>query len=339
MKRITISLLLGSFFFLSNAQKLVETEIRVNLRDGSTFTGKTVMGNVSFVTAYGKLEIPLQSVTALELGIQADKASEPKIINLIKQMGNSDETMRKSAYDELVKMSIGAIQVISDFIYSEKYVPAEYTDYTPEAALNELKSLHGADESVSDKDVITIDGMYTMGGTYDFKKIELKTEYGTLTLPKEKIRHIDVLYTPSGDGSEKNFVLLGSKHISSNTNGGWLKTGIMVKQGQKINISATGEVTFASLSNNKYKPDGKIAGSTTSTEYDYGEGDYGYGTSSAYPVYGNVVFKIGEGGTAQKAGAKFNGSANASGMLYIAIYETVYNASNTGSYNVRVGVK
>jgi len=314
-----------------------ETEVRVNLRDGSSFSGKTVMGNISLVTDYGTLNIPLQSVTSLDLGITADKSSESKIINLIKQMANSSEEMRKGAYEEMTRMEIRSIPVISNFIYSEKYQPAEYTDYTPEAALNELKSLHNVDESFSDKDIVTIDGQYTMGGSYDFKKIDLKTEYGLLSLPKEKIKHIDVLYTPSGDGSDKVFILLASKHISSNSNGGWFKTGIMLKQGQKLTISATGEISFASLSNNKYKPDGTVSGTSTGSEGL--EGDYNYGSGSTYPTYGNVVYKIGESGTALKAGAKFSGTASQQGMLFISIYETVYNASNTGSYNVKVSVK
>lgn len=338
MKKLFLFILFNVFYFYSLTQN--QTEMRVTLRDGSSFIGKVLMGKVTLVTDYGKLEIPIQNVTSIELGIISDKTLEPKIVNLIKQMGISDENLRKSAYEELTKMSIGAIGIIRDFIYSEKYVPAEYTDYTPEAALNELKSFHSVNESISDKDIIIIDGVYTIGGMYDFKKIELKTDYGTLTLPKEKINRMDMLYTPSGDANERNFILLGAKHISSNPNGGWLKTGIMVKYGQTINISATGEITLASLSNNKYKADGKVVGSATgASEYGYGEGDYSYGTASAYPVYGNVVFKINDNGAVQKAGAKFTGNANASGMLFISIYETVYNPANTGSYNVKVSVR
>ena len=339
MKKLISVISFAAICIISFSQSKNETEVRVALRDGSSFSGKTLMGNVSLVTDYGKLEIPLQNVTSLDLGITPDKSNETKIINLIKQMGNSDENMRKSAYEELSKMNIGSVQIISDFIYSEKYQPAEFTDYTPEGALNELKAALSVDESISDKDIVTIDGQYTMGGTYDFKKIDLKTEYGMLSLPKEKIKHIDVLYTPTGDGSDRNFVLLGSKHISSNGNGGWFKTGIMMKQGQKLNISASGEITFASLSNQKYKPDGKISGAATTTDVDYGEGDYNYGSSSTYPTYGNVVYKLGETGTVMKAGAKFNGAVQGSGMLFLSIYETVYNASNTGSYSVKVSVK
>ena len=111
----------------------------------------------------------------------------------------------------------------------------------------------------------------------------------------------------------------------------------MVKQGQKLSITASGEVTFASLSGSKYKPDGSIAGAATAPVAEY-EGDYNTGTT--YPSYGNVVYKIAESSTqVLKAGAKFNGTAAASGMLFISIYETVYNASNAGSYTVKISIK
>jgi hypothetical protein len=203
--------------------------------------------------------------------------------------------------------------------------------------LLELQSKYNVTDGFSSKDVIAIDYEYSMGGKYEFSKIDLKTEYGTLSIPKEKIKHIDVLYTGDGAGDDLTFKLLATKHISSNTNGGWLKTGIMVKNGQKLTITANGEVTFASLSGSKYKPDGSIVGSTTTTTDSY-EGDYNYG--STYPTYGNVVYKIGENSTqVLKAGAKFSGTVQSSGMLYISIYETVYNAANAGSYTVKISLK
>ena len=61
------------------------------------------------------------------------------------------------------------------------------------------------------------------------------------------------------------------------------------------------------------------------------------GSGTTYPSYGNVVYHIGDNSAeALKAGAKFTGTAKTSGMLYISIYETVYNAANTGSYTVRI---
>ncbi|MBL0329481.1 MAG: hypothetical protein IPP64_08715 [Bacteroidetes bacterium] len=335
MKKI-IGIALVAFGALGmNAQN--DVELKLTLRDGNVVSGTSKIASVSLTTAYGKLEVPIKNVTALDLGIVSDKATTDKVGNLIKQLSNSNEQMRKTAYDELVKMDIKAIPAISDFIYSSKYEPSTYTDYTADAAIGELQSKFNVLDNISDKDVVSIDYEYSMGGIYEFAKIDLKTEYGTLSIPKEKIKHIDVMYTGDSGSGDMTFKLLATKHISSNTSGGFLKTGIMLKQGQKFSITASGEVTFASLSGSKYKPDGSIAGTTTAPIADY-EGDYGSG--STYPAYGNVVYKIGETSTqVLKAGAKFNGVAATSGMLYISIYETVYNASNTGSYTVKISLK
>jgi hypothetical protein len=314
-----------------------DVELKLTLRDGNVVSGTSRIASVSLSTAYGKLEIPIKNVTALDLGVSGDKAVNEKAANLVKQLSNSNEQMRKNAYDELVKMDIKGIPAISEFIYSSKYEPSTYTDYTADAALSELEAKYNVEGAISDKDVVSIDYEYSMGGSYEFVKIDLKTEYGTLSIPKEKIKHIDVMYSGDSGNGDMTFKLLGTKHISSNTAGGWLKTGIMVKQGQKLSITASGEVTFASLSGSKYKPDGSISGSTTTGVNEY-EGDYSTGTT--YPSYGNVVYKIGESSTQTlKAGAKFNGTAASGGMLFISIYETVFNASNTGSYTVKISLK
>lgn len=311
-------------------------ELKLTLRDGNILSGQSKLGNISLVTDYGKLEIPLKNVSSIDIGITPDNANSEKIIATVKQLSNSSEEMRKNAYDALTKMSIGTIPVINDFIYSEKYEPAEYTDYTAQMVLSELQSIYNVSDGYSSKDIVQIDYEYSMGGTYSFKAIDLKTEYGTLNIPKEKIKHIDVTYIDATGSGEKAFVLQANKHISGNANGGWLRTGIMVRSGQKLNISASGEITLASLSNGKYKPDGSVKSANENNEY---PDEFYDGGSTSYPNYGNVVYRIGETGTALKAGAKFSGIIKNSGVLYISIYETVYNSNNQGSYSVKVSVK
>jgi len=305
-------------------------EFKLTMRDGNIMSGVSGIASVSLVTDYGKLEIPIKNVTSIEFGIAPDIANKAKIENLLKQLSNTAEDQRKSAYDELEKLDIRAIPVISDFMLSSDYTPSENTDYTPEMLLAELKSKYNVEDDYSDKDIVTIDFDYKMGGSYALKSISLKTEYGNLDIPKEKIKNVEVTYE-NMDESLKTYKLMASKHISSNQNGGWLNTGISVKSGQKLTITATGEVSLASLSGNKYHPDG----STGSTPATNSEDDYS-ATASTYPSYGNVVYKIGESGTMMKAGANFNGTVKQSGVVYISIYETVYNASNTGFYTVKV---
>ena len=304
-----------------------KVELKLSLRDGNVISGtSTSIKTVLLVTDFGKLEIPIKNVSSIDFGITPDVTSKTKVENLIKQMADPTEEKRQAAYDELVKMSINTISVLSDYIYGENYQMSEYTDYSPENALSEMKSLYGVDESYNNKDIINIDYEYNIGGEYAIKSISLKTEFGELNIPKEKIKNVEVSYFDALNG-DKTFKLRASKHISGNENDGWLSTGIKVKSGQKINISAFGEITLESLSGNKYTPDGN-----TSTEY---ENDY----SSTYPTYGNVVYRIGEEGESIKAGSKYSGTAKASGIIYLSIYETVFNASNTGFYSVKVSVK
>ena len=322
---VILAFVIAGFTVYSQKEKI---ELKLSLRDGNVISGtSTSITNVSLNTDYGKLDIPVKNVSSLEFGITSDNANKGKIINLIKQMNDPAEEKRQAAYNELVKMSIGSIPVISDYICGSEYQSSEFTDYTPDGALSEMKSTYGVDDGYKDKDVVTIDYEYTMGGTFALKTISLNTEYGILEIPKEKIKEVDVSYYDEKSG-DKAFKVIASKHITGNKDGGWLNTGIKVKKGQRININASGEVTLESLSGNKYTPDGNTSSSDYESEY-----------SSTYPSYGNLVYKIGEDGETIKAGSKYTGTIKESGTLFLSIYETVFNASNTGSYSVKVSVK
>ena len=318
-----------------------QVDVKLNLRDGSTISGTTSMNDVVLKTNYGQLTIPIQSVSTIMVGIGYNKSVSDKANTYLKILnGNNSEELKKGAYDDLIKLGIKAISAINNFLDDSKNTTDELVTgaYTIDQALAELKNNFNISDVAKMDDVVMIDNEYSMGGVFDFLKLDVKTEYGSLSIPKDKIKTMEISYSLPGDGSEIVLKLLASKHISGNQTGGWLKTGINLKQGQKFSINASGEVTLASLSNQKYKPDGSYVASngtsypTTNTEE--------YPSSATYPTYGNVVYKIGETASdVLRAGAKFNGTSNNSGMLYISIYETVYNAANTGSYTVKISLK
>lgn len=323
-----------------SAQKQVE--VKLNLRDGNTVIGTTSMNDVVLKTTYGQLSVPIQNVNTVVVGIGKDKMLNDKAQPYLKILNsNATEDTKKGAYADLMKLGVKAIAAINDFQSDPKNnTELELTgDYTVDNVLNELKNNFNIDDVSRINDVVTIDGEYTMGGAWDFLKVDVKTEYGTLSIPKEKIKNMDITYNEPNSGNDIILKLQASKYISGNQNGGWLKTGINLKQGQKFSIISTGEVTLASLSNQKYKPDGSYT-ATNGTTYPATNNTDEYSSGTSYPVYGNVVYKIGE--TAYdvlRAGAKFNGTAKTSGMLLISIYETVYNAANTGAYTVKISLK
>ncbi len=335
MKKIILSLCL---FTIVNAFAQKQAEVNLELHDGNVIKGTAAFNDVDLTTPYGKLLIPVAKVSNIKIGYGRDKSGADKALAQIKLLNTGNEDIRKNAYSELLKMGVKAISAFEDFYADPKnLMDSDYTgEFTVDNAYEEIKSTNNISDNSSPDDVITIDGSYTMGGAYNFTKLDVKTEYGTLSIPKEKIKSIDV-FVSSGDGKgELIFKLMASKHISGNQNGGWLKTGITLKSGQKFNITANGEVTLASLSNNVYKPDGSTKSASSS---EYSGGDYDGGSGNTYPTYGMVVYKVGDASYENlKAGAKFTGSAKTSGMLYISIYETVYNANNKGSYNVKISV-
>ena len=310
-----------------------KTEFTLTLKDGNVVTGGAKINNIVLSTDYGKLEIPIKNVTSIELGIHADNSQKSKLENLAKQLANSNEEMRSNAYKEIISMPVTVIPVLEDISYSANYIPGDFNDYSLNNAIAELKATHNVPNDYKTKDIVSIDYEYSMGGVFNFKSIELKTEYGTLTIPRNKIEKIDVMFYDASEGAGmKTFKLFANKHITGNKDGGWLKTGIMVKTGQTIDVLSSGEITLASLSGSAYKPDGSHKNSSSN--------DFVASSStSTYPVYGNTVFKIGDSGTSVKAGDKYKGKASNTGMLYLSIYETVYNASNTGFYVVKLKVK
>jgi len=331
MKKTAFLLLILGISFITYSQN--KTEFTLTLKDGNVVTGTTKITNVLLVTDYGKLEIPVKNVSSIELGIHPDYTQKSNIVNLSKQLSNSNAELRENAYKSLITLGASSIPVLEEVMYSAEYTSGEFSDFSLMSAIAELKSIHNIHNNYKINDVVSMNE-YNMGGKYDFSSIELKTEYGALTIPREKIEKIEVMYYDATEGEGmKTFKLFATTHISGNTIGGWLKTGITVKNGQSIDIISSGEVTLASLSGNQYKPDGSYK--------NVGTTDYAPNVSSSltYPVYGNTVFKIGEAGTLMNAGANYKGKAATSGMLYLSIYETVYNAANTGFYIVKLKVK
>lgn len=298
----------------------------------------SLFNDVELVTDYGKLMIPIANISNVTVGIGKDNASVSQVLPLLKLLNTSqNEEARKSAYNDLVKMSPKILYTIEQFMADPKNIgETDYSgSYTIDNAEEEIRSQANLSDDAPYLDVLTIDGHFTMGGIYSFAKLDVKTEYGTLTIPKEKIKSMDILaWSPLSNG-EFSFRLQANKHISGNQNGGWLKTGINLKTNQSFQITAAGEVVLASLSNGKYKPDGTYApGNSSGTN---GEETAYNADNGVAPVYGQVVYKIGEGSyETNKAGKKFSGTAKQSGMLYLSIYETVYNPANTGSYTVKV---
>jgi hypothetical protein len=333
MKKIFIAF----FIFLSiniQAQPGEKTDIvtyTIHLRNGDILTGTTKTRNIIVSTEYGTLGMPIKNISQIKFGIKNPLLERDLIDGYINKLYSAKPEEQKWGFEMLGNQEVGAISILTDFINSEKNVAVLNQEYSPENALKILKGVHNIDNLTPINDIISYDDKCVIEGTCNFGgDLAVETQFGLLSIPRKNISVIDVFYNANTEAENANklFNVLANKNISSNNDAGFLNTGVSVKIGSTISISATGKVTLASLSGNTYTPDGGVNGAPAPND----------GGTNA-PSYGGLVFKIGENGPVQKAGSNLKVKANADGIIYFAIYETVFDPKNAGSFKVKLKVE
>jgi hypothetical protein len=302
--------------------------LTVHLRNGDIISGVTNMRTLSVSTAYGQMAFPLSAINSVKVGIKNPEIEKETITQLVDKLSSLKPEDQRAAFNNLVQQEPGAICIIKDYMNTDLYTAGVNPEYSAEAAIQQLYSNNAIDEREPTDDVIRFDDNYSIMGTCNFiGNLQIENAFGVLEISRKMAKMIEVSYESPDESVTKNFMLPANKNISGNADAGFLNTGITIKAGTQFSITANGTVTIASLSNNMYTPDGGVNGGPAPNDG---------GTNT--PTYGNVVFKIGENGQVLKAGAAYKGKATTSGVLMMAIYETVFNPQNTGAYKVKVKV-
>ena len=326
MKKI-IRLFLLLAFIQASVAAMAQNErpvFTLKMRNGDIITGIADVSSITFKTSYGDLAFPIKEVASVTLGINTFGVDKTQVMDYLNTIQNGSLSDASVDFDKLIKMEVGAIPYIKEYMESPAYKKKEGSDISVELAYDVMLSRHNIPKAFRTKDVLQTNGATSIEGSYEFESLTLETDYGRLSVNRSKISSIAVIFKEVDNAGIGNYKLYANQHIAGNTNGGWANTGILVRKDQLIKIIASGQVNIASLSNNAYTPDGGVNGTP--------------GPKSAEPSYGSLVFKIGENGPMMKAGDNYSGKSNATGIIYISIFESVYNAANTGSYAVKVSV-
>ncbi|MBS1595333.1 MAG: hypothetical protein JST90_13535 [Bacteroidetes bacterium] len=298
------------------------TFFTVKMRNGDVITGMTEISSISFKTAYGDLAMPIRDVSAITLGINTTGVDKNQVRDLLDKVQNGALNEASSAFDRLLKMEVGIVPVVKEYLSSATYKKRENSDFSVDLLYDVLLSRYNLPKNFHTKDLLQTTGASVIEGHYDFESIGLETDYGSISVNRAKIVSITVSFKDVNNPGSGTYKLNANQNIVGNSNGGWLNTGILIRKDQSVQILASGVVNIASLSNNAYTPDGGVNGTP--------------GPKSNEPSYGCLVFKIGESGQVVKAGDTFVGKAMNTGILYLSIFESVYNAANTGTYTVKV---
>lgn len=327
--------LMKKLFFLSLLSLSVSSVwaanvmLTVHLKNGDIISGKSTLNKIAITTAYGNLTIPIDQISALQFGIPSDHSKDAAVVADLTKLNAAKGLDAKTIYDKLLAMGTPVLSTVKTFSESTNYSISENENYTIEQLLDELYKIANLSSADPIEDAITFGNNNYIEGNITFSDILLQSDYGNLTFKKDKIESLDISMidesTILGNGQ---FRLKANTQISGNEKQGWVNTGISLKEGDKFTITASGKIILKSLSGGAFNPDGYVSGTK--------DGAY---NEDAEIKYGSVVYKIGENGTYLGAGSKFEGVAESSGPLFISIYETVYDKSNTGSYTVTVKKK
>lgn len=311
---------------MPTTKKKQEVSFCLKLRNGDIVTGKSELKLINFDTKYGKLELPVEDLSKINFGIIPNKKVQQKVDAFVDILQSGNEKTCKQTFQSLIDAEILAIPILENYIEEDNSI---FEEYSVSFALDFLKDKYEVKEFL-ENDIIKLLDDYAFPGISDINQITLNTEFGDLTIPRESIENIDIIQSMDNSSGLKIFKLEANKHLSANAQGGWLKTNIKLKSGQKFFISSKGEIIMASLSNQPHKPSGSFLppnGSWTAGNDT---------TPGGSAIFGNVVYKNGDQGVMLKAGTQVEMVANQSGMLYLSIYETVFNGANSGHYTVKV---
>lgn len=327
MKKLQSFILSILVLAFANAQLTENVELTLHLKNGDRLTGISDLREISFQTDFGALKFPIDQINSINLGLQDSRFDKAALLSLLDKIEyGKSPAEREKAFDQVVAMEEGAIPFVRAYLNSLGNDAAQQgSDISVQTAFEVLLARHKTPRNFSLFDVLVYKDKFNVEGNYNFTSLTIDTDFGRLKIDRNSISRIDVKINTAGLADRNSFKLFANQHISGNKDDGWLNTGILVKKGQTIDINAAGQIVLASLQGNTYSPDGGANGSP--------------GPVDNKMNYGQVVFKIGQNGDPFKAGDNFSGIASQTGIVYISIYESVFNSANSGYYNVNVKVK
>jgi hypothetical protein len=302
--------------------------IRLNLHDGSVISGDLSVSEVSVETAFGKLVVPIAKIRSFTPGLDSRPSELAHINGLVEKLGSDDYKTREQAHKDLAAMGQKIRRELAEHADSEN---AEIKRHVGEI----LKELEAQAEEAGDDEegtseqpliradtVVTTD--FTVIGKVSPAEFTIESKYGPL-----HIALADVLSGVRDLGTKEPFRRSLTVDGSNIAQRSFKSTGVRVEAGDKIVVSADGNVVMSPWGSNAMAgPDGAP--------------NYGWYVPNQIPG-GALVARIGEKGTIFKVGRQTTFTAKTSGVLQLAIGIQAEYANEgyqyPGQFNVKLKIE
>lgn len=280
----------------------------LHFHDGSILRVALEEPNVTVQTRYGKLTVPLAEVRRIDLGLHFPAGAEAKIRQAVSSLSSTLHRDREHATRELTAAGPLAYAVLKDAKPEDLEARQRIA-----AVMQTIRANHG-DGRLNAPAADMVHADFAISGRILEPSLKAASPHiGSLTLKLSDLRTIVV-----GGDKETELTIDAATHGSG---GKWLETDIALTAGQRLLVTADGQVDLWPQGPGQYMSTPK--GYTTA------------GKDSTF-MAGSLIGKIGEGRAAFLIADRHEAKAAVDGKLYLQIVASPWNNASTGSYRVRL---
>jgi hypothetical protein len=276
-------------------------------------------------TKYGKLTVPTAEVRRVELGFRYPDGAEARIAKAVEGLGSPDFQAREEAEKALVRFEHLAVPAIRRASRSSD----PEVSRRAASAMKKLEDKLPAEKlEVRDADVVEA-AEFTARGQIEGGQVRVRSRY----FGESVLKLTDVRTLRATGGTASGEVAVDAAVHAKFNNPQWLETRIEVSEGERLEVSATGQVDLWPQGPGVY-----MSGPAGLPGYGAGArvGGPGLGAPAGGVAPGQLVGRVGANGTPFVIGEKFSGKAPAAGRLYLRIGQSPWGNDSTGVYKVKV---
>jgi hypothetical protein len=317
--------------------------VEVRFADDSTVKAVLLEKSIDITTRYGKLSVPVDEIRSIQLGLRIPDDAAKRIEAAVAGLGSQEFAKREAAGAELLELRELAYPAMQKAAHS---TDAEVSRRARQLIKTLTETVTAEKLHVPHHDTIAaLD--FTIVGQIEARALKARTPYfGETSL---KLAEVRALRWAGSEHETKVAVDAGRYGGPQET---WLDTGIKVRAGAGLQITASGTVDLrpGDPGTATVGPDGltmrmaRGMGGFGGAAGGLGGGRGGRGArggvmAMAAPTTqtpGALLGRIGEFGEVFVVGSTYLGTAAEDGKLFLRIVASPANGQSSGSYDVRV---
>jgi hypothetical protein len=313
-------------------QEKADSRAIVEVRFADDSTVKMVLQNSSIevATRYGKLTVPVGEIRRIELGLRVPEGAAKRIDAAIALLGSPDFKQREAATAELLELRELAYPALQQ---AARSADAEVVRRAKEALKTLAETVPAEKLHLPRHDTVVAQD-FTIVGQVEASSLKARSPYfGETSL---KLADVRSMRWPGND-RETKLAVDAARYGGQQE--AWMDTGIEVRTGGGLQITATGTVDLRPVPGEAGTylagPDGGVRMARGGGFPGGGGRGFGRPAGGAQSP-GMLLGRIGEYGKVFVVGSHFEGPAPDDGKLYLRIAPSPYGVESSGTYDVRV---